>query len=399
APYASVVLVKTPTVTPPTANAGSDQTIYLTQGSTVTLDGSKSSGDAYRWTEVSTDYKSKGQIISPTSATTQVTGLPQGVFYFQLTVIKNGLSAKDIAVVRVDYDVPPANSTLLRELPITNPDFIKVVNIRDDNTRYWGYTNDPTLVHTEYSKWDSVARRSYHILIDRGHLSNMRIDGEKGKLYATVQDGWPWAEPMVTTAPYTRAELTFGSGSEGFTLDNAKTYVFEWKGYYPQKFDFMKSGKALTIFQLHPLGPTGTLFQYSIDAGGGLIMQDNINGAWTNNVDLKIANISDFYNQTHTIRTTIREGEGKPGQTAFIKVEVDGVQKYFRDSGIVGTGLQTDYIKFGGIYDYDNNVVSGDPHMRSRGREATIVTESFRVYTIPDATPDRRKSTAANAPK
>jgi len=50
----------------PTANAGPDQTIYLTQTSTVTLNGSGSSGDSYQWTEASTEYKSGATISSPT---------------------------------------------------------------------------------------------------------------------------------------------------------------------------------------------------------------------------------------------------------------------------------------------------------------------------------------------
>ena len=373
---------KTLHTTLPIANAGADQKIYLTQTSTVTLDGSRSVGDTYLWTDISTDYKSGAIINSPNFLIAKVTGLKQGTWYYQLAVKSKGITARDTVVVRVDYDVPPANSTLLRELPITNPDFIKVVNIRDDTTKYWGYTNDPLCIHTHYQRYVETDKSSYFVYIDRGHLPNMMIDSARGKLYATIQDGWPWAEPMVSTAPYARAELSFGSGREGFTLDSNKTYVFEWKGYYPQKFDFMTSGRALTIFQVHPVVPIGTLFQYSIDAGGGLIMQDNIDGAWTNNVDLRIANLSDFYNQTHTIRTTIREGKGYPGQTAFLKVELDGVQKYFRDIGIVGTGLQTDYIKFGGIYDYGNNVASGDTLMRSRGRIATIVTEQFNAYQL-----------------
>jgi major membrane immunogen (membrane-anchored lipoprotein) len=363
----------------PIANAGSDQTIYLTQTSTVTLDGSASFGDSYQWKDISTDYKSGAVITSPTSLITKVTGLIQGTWYYQLAVTTGNITVKDTLVIRVDYDVPPANSTLLRELPITNSDFINVVNIRDDTTKYWGYTNDPTNIHTNYGVYSNQDKRAFYVYLDRGHLPNMAIDSARGKLYATVQDGWPWAEPGVKDS-YCRAELSYGSGSNGFTLDSNKTYVFEWKGYYPQLFDFMKGGEALTIFQLHPLGPTGTLFQFDINANGSLIMHDNINGSWINNVDVKIANLADFYIKTHTIRTTIREGKSYANQTAFIKVELDGIQKYYRDTGIVGTCLQSDYIKFGGIYDYSNSVVSADSFYRRR--QASIVTEGFRAYQL-----------------
>src|SRR5665213_919670 len=85
----------------PIANAGPDQTIYLTQTSSVTLDGSSSSGDSYQWTEVSTDYSSGATITSPNSAVTTVTGLPQGVFYFQLAVTSGGNTSTDVVVINV----------------------------------------------------------------------------------------------------------------------------------------------------------------------------------------------------------------------------------------------------------------------------------------------------------
>ena len=67
------------------ANAGADQTIYLTQTSTVTLDGSGSSGTSFAWSKLylppppqSTNPVDPATITSPTSATTTVTGLVQG---------------------------------------------------------------------------------------------------------------------------------------------------------------------------------------------------------------------------------------------------------------------------------------------------------------------------------
>jgi hypothetical protein len=143
----------------------------------------------------------------------------------------------------------------------------------------------------------------------------------------------------------------------------------------------MKSGGALAIFQLKPAKDSGgTLFQYSINANGTLSINDNINGKWTNNRVMTVASLADFVNQTHTIRTTIKEG--KAGLGNFIKVEIDGVQKYLRDTGVVGTSINGDGIKFGGIYDFDNAVVHADS--LSRGRQATIVTEAFRAYIIPN---------------
>ena len=39
------------------------------------------------------------------------------------------------------------------------------------------------------------------------------------------------------------------------------------------------------------------------------------------------------------MRVTIRQGAGYVGQDAFIKVEVDGVQKYYRNTGKVGRNI------------------------------------------------------------
>ncbi len=49
--------------------------------------------------------------------------------------------------------------------------------------------------------------------------------------------------------------------------------------------------------------------------------------------------------KAHTIRLTVREGAGYPGQDAFVKVEIDGVQKYYRNTGKVGATLNQDYPK------------------------------------------------------
>ena len=95
----------------PIANAGPDQTIYLTQTNSVTLNGSASSGDSYQWTEISTDYKSGAIIMSPNSAVTTVMGLPQGVWYYQIAVTSGGITTYDTVVIRVDYDAPPAGGT------------------------------------------------------------------------------------------------------------------------------------------------------------------------------------------------------------------------------------------------------------------------------------------------
>ena len=75
---------------PPTANAGTDQTITLPTN-TVSLNGSGTDADgsisAYNWTKIS--GPSAGTITNTTSAATSVTGLVQGVYQFELKVTDN----------------------------------------------------------------------------------------------------------------------------------------------------------------------------------------------------------------------------------------------------------------------------------------------------------------------
>jgi K+-transporting ATPase c subunit len=96
---------------PPTANAGTDQTITLPT-STVTLSGSGTDPDgtisAYLWTKVS--GPSSGTITNASSTSTTVTALVQGVYTFQLRVTdNNAATALDTLQVTVNAaNIPPA---------------------------------------------------------------------------------------------------------------------------------------------------------------------------------------------------------------------------------------------------------------------------------------------------
>jgi len=97
--------------TPPTVNAGPDQTITLPTSS-VTLSGSGSDPDgnivSYSWTKISGNG---GTITSPSSASTTVTSLTAGTYTFRLTVTDNqGATASDDVVITVNSapaNVPP----------------------------------------------------------------------------------------------------------------------------------------------------------------------------------------------------------------------------------------------------------------------------------------------------
>jgi len=100
---------------PPVANAGADQIMTLPTNST-TLNGSGTdvggSITAYAWTKVS--GPSGGTIVSPSSASTSITDLIQGVYVYRLTVTDNaGLTGSDLITITVNAapnQVPNANA-------------------------------------------------------------------------------------------------------------------------------------------------------------------------------------------------------------------------------------------------------------------------------------------------
>jgi len=93
---------------PPSANAGSDQTITLpTSSATLTGSGSETNGTivGYQWTQIS--GPSTATITASGAATTSVTGLVQGVYVFQLKVTDNsGVTATDQTQVTVNPAAP-----------------------------------------------------------------------------------------------------------------------------------------------------------------------------------------------------------------------------------------------------------------------------------------------------
>jgi len=96
-----------PALIPPVANAGDSQTIQLpTNSATLTGSGSTTNGSitAYQWTLIS--GPNVPGISQPTTASTGITGLAAGTYYFQLQVTDNaGLTGLDTAAVTVLYDV------------------------------------------------------------------------------------------------------------------------------------------------------------------------------------------------------------------------------------------------------------------------------------------------------
>ncbi len=365
------------------ANAGRDVTVYLTQTNSVTLNGSLSAGKSFLWREISTDYMSGATITSPINKTTTVTGLPQGVFYFEIAATTGGGTKRDTMAVTVNYSPIPSNANFMVGVP-----FNLMASAVND------YSDTSGLGNTGWH----LPGSGYTIFLDKGRCLDMNIDNQKKKFRSTLEDGWPFL--FQRSANYGRAELSYGYGDgKGAPIDSNKTYLIEWKGYFPQKDTLFTTGGnifGVTVFwQLHGKDSFSPVFQF-------VIREDTlINGQWRHNISFmeskpagtlgrtptdvqKMAMYNDFYDKTHTIRIYLKEG--KAGSGNYIKVLLDGKQAYFRNTGDVGRTWQHDYPKFATIYDFDNRLVDNSgkniASARNRGRKFCLVTESYNQYVL-----------------
>ncbi len=136
---------------PPTANAGTDKTITLPTNTT-TLTGSGTDADGtiigYQWIKVS--GPTAGTIVSPTAATTNLTGLVQGVYKFQLTVTDNN-SATGRDTVQVTVNPAP------NVVPNANAGSDVTITLPTNNTNLNGsLSNDPDGTISTYS-WVKIS--------------------------------------------------------------------------------------------------------------------------------------------------------------------------------------------------------------------------------------------------
>jgi hypothetical protein len=365
----------------PTANAGQDKTIYLTETSTVTLNGSSTSGVSFLWSDISSDFKG-GTISNPTSLITTVNGLKQGTFYYQLAVTSGGITVKDTVIIRVEYDVPTANSVLIRNFNMSDPKNYKTINNRADTSNYFDLSN---------RSYSQTADEDYYLF--RARANGLAIDSCRGKLLSTNEDGYAGTRACSTCPYYPRSEIQISNMN--WIVDTLHTYVFEWKGYFPQAENYLNKDNhpewatILTMFQIHGNAYDYAIANFSLNHNGNItfnntVVDNNLKGYgdFQPKDSLTIGFIPDFYNKSRTLRVTLKEGKGYPGQDAFIKMEIDGVTKYYRNTGGVGSPSFDDYVKFGGLYDWNSWITSKDS--LARGRKYSLVTESFKIYTLPD---------------
>ena len=114
---------------PPVADAGSDQTITLPTNSVV-LNGDTSTDPdnnifSYAWTKIS--GPSAANIQTNNSAISQLTGLVEGVYQFELTVTDmGGLSARDTVKITVNLLPPPTPLFHCGSRPVINVNLIPI---------------------------------------------------------------------------------------------------------------------------------------------------------------------------------------------------------------------------------------------------------------------------------
>ena len=136
---------------PPTANAGTDQSITLPTN-TVSLTGTGTDTDgtisSYNWTKISGP---SGTITTASSAATSVTGLTEGIYQFELRVTDNkGATAVDTVnvIVNAAANIPPtadAGSDQTITLPTNSVSLTGTGTDTDGTVSYnWTKISGPT---------------------------------------------------------------------------------------------------------------------------------------------------------------------------------------------------------------------------------------------------------------
>jgi hypothetical protein len=254
----------------------------------------------------------------------------------------------------------PTSSTLLYNFNMADANALTSINGADTTLFYAENT-------TPYGEFYDAASVNWYVGRNAGFGEQIK----SGALWSTIKDGTP------VGSGYPRSEMTLSQYS--FTIDTSHTYTLEWKGYFPQNYNYLTSWyQILVAMQIHSLTQVATVWGIDLDTSSNLISGDvhDVGGGTLVTANTTIGTLSGWYNIPHTVRVTLREGKGYTGQTAFFHLQVDGVTKYRRDTGQVGHF--DDYVKFGGLYDWNSAMVNVDS--TTRGRRFSLVTQSYKVY-------------------
>lgn len=200
---------------PPVANAGPDQSITLPQNS-VQLNGSGSDPDgsvtSFSWTKVS--GPSGGTISSPSSASTQVSGLNQGTYVFRLSVTdnNNAVRSDDVNVV-----VSPQ--------PVVVPGDAKTVQVN-----IFGGSN--AYSNAQWNNWNTNAGLTSGTFINTDQTSSgisAVISGQAG----VSDNGSNYASSATIVAPQVLRHNSYNTSNRTLTLrglDPAARYSLQFFG-------------------------------------------------------------------------------------------------------------------------------------------------------------------------
>ncbi len=155
----------------PTANAGVDKTITLPTNS-VTLNGLGSDSDgtitSYAWSKVS----GSGSISSPSSATTNITGLTQGTSVYQLTVTDNkGATASDQVSVVVNPIIIDNSSTSTNN---TTPTTTNPNNSNSNNNNHNNGTGSTTTSNNNGNSYGNNNNPKHNYVFINTSILNVR---------------------------------------------------------------------------------------------------------------------------------------------------------------------------------------------------------------------------------
>lgn len=180
----------------PTANAGTDQAIQLPTSST-TLTGSANDPDGtingYAWTRIS--GPNTPTIVSPTSATTSITGLIAGTYVFRLTVTDNlDLTGFDEMTVIVSASANVA--------PTANAGIDQSIQLPTNSVNLVGSGNDPDGSIVSYL-WTQIAGAAATITSPSSSSTSVTGLSTTGvyqfKLTVTDNGGLTGSDNMIVT--------------------------------------------------------------------------------------------------------------------------------------------------------------------------------------------------------
>jgi hypothetical protein len=250
---------------PPVANAGADQTIQLPT-STVSLTGTGTDTDgtiaSYAWTQLS--GPAGGTIASQATASTNITGLTQGVYVFTLTVTDNGgAKTSDNVQVTVNAATAPAN-----QLPVANAGVDQSIQLPTSTVSLSGTGTDADGTIASYS-WTkqsgpaigtmstpSAASTNVTGLVQGVYVFTLTVtDNQGGKstdnIQVTVNAAVPANKPPVANAgsdfnitlPVNSVNLNATASTDP---DGSVTTYLWTKISGPSQFNLGNSGSATT---------------------------------------------------------------------------------------------------------------------------------------------------------